>query len=111
VIVDKYGRVGGSIHLATLAEMYAECDDDELKDHYRQVAADNGLDLEIVNDLAANYAVQPEVELEPEPESSGRPAQADNKAAWIDWAVSQGADRDEAEAATKAELIDEYGSD
>jgi hypothetical protein len=46
VIVDKYGRVAGSIDLATLAQMYAECDDDDLKAHYRQVAAENGLDLE-----------------------------------------------------------------
>lgn len=45
MIVDKYGRVAGSIDLATLAQMYAQSDDDELKAHYRQVAAENGLDL------------------------------------------------------------------
>ena len=39
----------------------------------------------------------------------GRPSQADNKAAWVEWAVSQGADRDEATKASKAELIDTYG--
>jgi SAP domain len=47
VIVDKYGRVAGSIDLATLAQMYAECDDDDLREHYRQVAAENGTDLEV----------------------------------------------------------------
>jgi SAP domain len=47
VIVDKYGRVAGSIDLATLAQMYAECDDDDLKAHYREVAAENGTDLEV----------------------------------------------------------------
>jgi hypothetical protein len=46
VIVDKYGRVAGSIDLATLAQMYVECDDDDLKAHYREVAAENGTDLE-----------------------------------------------------------------
>lgn len=40
-----------------------------------------------------------------------RPAQSANKAAWVDYAVSQGADRGEAEESTKAELIDEYGRD
>lgn len=41
---------------------------------------------------------------------SEAPAQSDNKAAWVDYAVSQGADRDEAESMTKAELIDQYGA-
>jgi hypothetical protein len=45
MIVDKYGRVAGSIDLATLAEMYAQSDDDDLRDHYRQVAAEHGVDL------------------------------------------------------------------
>lgn len=46
MIVDKYGRVAGSIDLATLAQMYADTDDDELREHYRQVAAESGVDLE-----------------------------------------------------------------
>ena len=45
MIVNKYGRVAGSIDLATLAQMYAQTSDAELKVHYRQVAAENGLDL------------------------------------------------------------------
>lgn len=44
------------------------------------------------------------------PAAAARPAQAANKDAWVDFAVSQGADRDEAEAKTKAELIDAYGA-
>jgi hypothetical protein len=52
VIVDKYGRVGGSIDLAELAELYAQCDDDDLKGHYRQVAAENGLNLEAPDEPA-----------------------------------------------------------
>jgi hypothetical protein len=37
-----------------------------------------------------------------------RPAKSDAKAVWLDYAVAQGADRDEAEAATKADLVDRY---
>lgn len=44
------------------------------------------------------------------PATAERPAQAANKDAWVDFAVSQGADRDEAEAKTKAELIAAYGA-
>ncbi|MEV4245233.1 hypothetical protein AB0J63_17680 [Streptosporangium canum] len=38
-----------------------------------------------------------------------RPPQAAPKAAWVDWAVSQGMDREQAEDLTKAELIDLHG--
>lgn len=37
------------------------------------------------------------------------PAQSANKGAWVDYAVTQGADRDEAEGLTKAELAETYG--
>lgn len=53
MLVNKYGRVAGSIDLATLAQMYAECDDDNLRDHYRQVAAENGSELEEATDVPA----------------------------------------------------------
>jgi hypothetical protein len=45
MIVDKYGRVAGSIDLAALAQMYAEADDPDLKAHYVEVAAEHGVDL------------------------------------------------------------------
>ena len=53
------------------------------------------------------------VEGEPATVATGqsRPPQSANKAAWVEWAVSQGADRDEAEDATKQDLIDAYGRD
>jgi hypothetical protein len=38
-----------------------------------------------------------------------RPAQSAPKAAWVGWAVTNGADPDEAEALTKTDLIDLYG--
>ncbi|WP_405019556.1 hypothetical protein OHV05_24470 [Kitasatospora sp. NBC_00070] len=38
------------------------------------------------------------------------PPQAAPKAEWIGWAVANGADPEEAEALTKADLIDQYGA-
>ena len=38
------------------------------------------------------------------------PSRSDNKATWVDHAVTQGADPAEAEGSTKAELIQQYGS-
>lgn len=46
-----------------------------------------------------------ETKPEIEPETS-RPSQSANKAAWVDWVVSQGVDREQAEDLTKAELIE-----
>lgn len=37
------------------------------------------------------------------------PAKSASKGEWVDYAVAQGADRDEAEAATKDDLVDRYG--
>lgn len=37
------------------------------------------------------------------------PAQSADKATWVGWAVVQGATPDDAEAATKADLIEKYG--
>lgn len=42
--------------------------------------------------------------------ASGHPSKNDNKAAWVDYAVEQGADRGEAENLTKAELVATYGA-
>lgn len=54
---------------------------------------------------------EPETEAEPVPEpvESDAPSQHDLKADWVDYAVSKGLDRDEAEELTKAELIELYG--
>lgn len=48
-------------------------------------------------------------EAQPEPAEPKRPAKTDNKAAWVDWAVANDADRAEAEAMTKDDLIKAYG--
>jgi hypothetical protein len=46
----------------------------------------------------------------PEPAPpAGRPPQAADKAAWVAYAVTCGADQAEAEGATKAALIEQYG--
>ena len=44
-----------------------------------------------------------------EPNPDNRPARTAVKSEWVDWAVECGADRDEAEDMTKADLIDIYG--
>lgn len=41
----------------------------------------------------------------------GRPSVTDRKAEWVDFAVAQGAGRDEAEVLTKAELVELFGDD
>lgn len=47
---------------------------------------------------------------EPAPAAPGaKPTQNANKATWVEWAVSQGADRDEAEKSSKADLVEAYG--
>lgn len=43
------------------------------------------------------------------PELDSKPKHVAPKAEWVDYAVTQGADRDEAEDMTKAELIELYG--
>ncbi len=65
MIVDKYGRVAGSIDLAALAQMYQDTDDDDLRAHFREVAAEHGVDL-------ADRADEPEPAPEPAPEPDDR---------------------------------------
>jgi hypothetical protein len=38
-----------------------------------------------------------------------RPSRSDSKARWVDFAVSQGEDRDEADAMSKADLVAAFG--
>lgn len=42
-------------------------------------------------------------------EPSQKPAPSANKATWVEWAVSQGADPDEAAKSSKADLVEAYG--
>lgn len=47
--------------------------------------------------------------LQPEPASA--PSKSASKAEWVAYAVTQGMDPEQAEAATKADLIAEYGTE
>lgn len=60
MIVNKYGRVAGSIDLATLAELYVQATDDDLKAHYREVAAENGADFGEVEAPAVEESAEEE---------------------------------------------------
>ncbi|MDV7194612.1 hypothetical protein [Mycolicibacterium fortuitum] len=65
------------------------------------------LELGMVRKVSASEpAEEPKGESD---EASGQPLRAAPKADWVDFAVSKGADRDEAEALNKQELIDLYG--
>jgi hypothetical protein len=88
VIVDKYGRVAGSIDLATLADMYEQATDDDLKAHYRQVAGENGLDLD-----EATEASEPEAE--PEDQAPPRAGKGSGRDEWAAYAESVGLDVDD----------------
>lgn len=44
-----------------------------------------------------------------EGEPAGKPKQVAPKKDWVDWAITQGADPAEAEASSKADLIELYG--
>lgn len=55
--------------------------------------------------------VEPPEPVEPQQESEGPPKEYATKSDWVDWAVSRGADRDEAESLTKNELIELYGEE
>ena len=77
-----------------------------------------GAAMEVVGGLMAEPAAGADPEPESEPESapavssvpaSGPPAAADPKAAWVDYAVSLGTPRAEAEEQTKAQLQSAFG--
>lgn len=70
-----------------------------------------GLDPEIHQEVKGASVVLdayglPQLATEP-----GAPAQSAPKAEWVQYAVSQGTDPAEAEAATKAELIADHGKE
>ncbi|MEV0379802.1 hypothetical protein [Nonomuraea sp. NPDC050643] len=66
-------------------------------------------------DVLDNWRVisGPEPADEPGPASAGpaRPSEHDNKAAWIEYAVSCGMAESDAKALSKAALIEEFGED
>lgn len=75
--------------------------------------ADGSEDAQRLAALADDPSSGWRVEDEPEPAAApaGRPPQAAAKDAWVAYAVSCGAEQADADAATKAALIDRYGKD
>jgi hypothetical protein len=111
VFISDEGLVAGSVDRAELVAAYESATDRAVRENLAAVGAEHGMYVEgneLIDPTADPSAPEPAAEVEPEAEA-GPPAQADNKATWIDWAVSQGADPDEAEALTKAELVEFYG--
>ncbi len=96
MIVNKYGRVGGSIDRAQLAGLYAKATDDDLKAHYRQVAAENGLDLEAREPEAEPEAEEP-VEVEEPVEEDLDALRAEAEAAGVKVDKRWGVERHRAE--------------
>lgn len=126
---DKDGKitdVTGSIDVAELErlkEEYGEADPDG-EPGETTVEPDVGPDEDTVKAFEEANAPEPEPEPESQPEVEGEsepepesqpevedetPKQSDTKATWVDFAVSQGADRNGAEDMTKQELIEMYG--
>lgn len=64
-----------------------------------------------VPDLEPAPVPAPEPAAEAAPAMVARPAVTDRKAEWVDFAVAQGVGRDEADALTKAELVELFGDD
>ena len=95
MIVDKYGRVAGSIDLAALAQMYAQSDDDDLRVHYREVAAESGVDLdaggsEVAAVVAADTAGAVSDVSEFGAEAPPRSGAGSGRDAWVAYAASRG---------------------
>lgn len=104
MLVNKYGRVAGSIDLAQLAELYTQTDDEDLKAHFRQVAAEHGVDL----DAASVDEVEVEPAPEPEALTEVKPSMALSKDELVQLAVDAGlGDQADLEQFTKQDLVDE----
>jgi hypothetical protein len=71
------------------------------------------LDSRMVAQVVADPALTPAASEPPPVENLGgplsRPAQVASKQAWVDYAVAQGATAEDAEKATKQELVELYG--
>lgn len=64
-----------------------------------------------VNEDGSPWTAPADAEVDPDAGvvSTVKPDPKATKVAWVGWAVSQGAKPDDAEAMTKADLIDKYG--
>lgn len=103
MIVDEGGRVSGSIDVAQLAVLYEQAGDEDLRDHYRQVAAENGLTLGEQQAASAEEVV---------PEESEAPAEP---SAYDGWSLAElqdeAAARGLAKSGNKADLAERLAAD
>jgi len=113
MFISDEGQVAGSVNRAELAAAYSASTDETARLALAAVGVEHGMYVEgdRLVDPSAPAEPEPAPEPEAEPASSGRPVVADNKATWVDWAVSQGLEREDAESLTKAELVELYGGD
>lgn len=119
---DEKGRitdVRGSVHHAELEELQKESKQVDPEKASGVTTTDfSSVDEDSLAALEAAKAPEPVPEPPPdetefksaldEP-ASDRPSKSALKEEWVDYAVSQGLDRDEAEEYTKQDLVDEYG--
>lgn len=123
MFISEEGKVTGSVNRVELAAAYEQATDEAVRANLAAVGAEHGMHIEdgrlvdpsipLLTDAELTALAEAETEREADDQAAqsreGRPAINDNKAAWVDWAVNQGLDRELAESATKAELIEDYG--
>jgi hypothetical protein len=73
-----------------------------------EVVHESGRTLNVSGTQARALAKRPGWSLPPTAPSA--PTSSSLKSEWVDWAVTNGADPDEAEALTKDELVERYGA-
>jgi hypothetical protein len=123
---DSSGKITdvlGSICYAELEELQKEYGEAKEGAEAVSVEPDVGPDETTMKAFEEAKALEPEPEPEfksalDTPEESEEaeevdelPKTSDSKATWIDYAVAQGSDREEAESMTKQELVDFYLKD
>ena len=86
--------------------------DDETVAQIQAAESEEEAAVEAVESEEVEESTEPEAEPDEgdAEEEATRPPHSALKAEWVDWAVSQGRDRSEAEAMTKGALIEEFGT-
>lgn len=116
-------RIKAACVVATVGGVRRECYPPAmLPDDIPQAEIDHFLDsglIEEVEDLAAPIPADAVGWPAPTPDAAGssgdttsgsaRPSQAAPKAAWVDYATTQGATREDADGMSKADLVEKYG--
>lgn len=98
----------GSVAGVEFVDGVGSCTDRVALDYFRRhgYRFDTAADPQAAGGGAEGPPAAPAPEPAPQP-----PAKSANKPEWVAYAISQGADPDEAKAATKGDLVDIYGGD